>query len=758
VKGAETDDPIKAPMALDEIMVTARKRSEALQEVPIAAAVVSGSEIAEQGFPSLQDLARTMPGVILSEGGVTDRQFIRGIGSGDNPSFEQSVGTFIDGLYHGRSRTSERALFDIEHVEVLKGPQSTYFGDNTIAGALNILTRDPDARYSGNARIAYTPRFNGYAAQGGFDFPVASTASVRLGGFVDREDGWIKDVGVGEDIPHSRIGAVRATLVWKPTETLTAKLKAEHSHEAQQGGLPIVGANCPQSPPFPSPAGFCAAAVSSGAAANTGDLTRDTSPGQLTQLDSDDYVMTLSQSRDGLTLHSVTGYSQYSYALATDLDATPLDLFSAMGAERYRQLSQELRLASDGGHRLEYMGGLYYQHSNLFVQDAFDYAFLDSTVAGLPAFSPLAPYLPLVINDQFRESADEESAFAELTWKSMDRLRTIVAARYTLIDKQFMQTVGVGTSGGIFGPVTPLPGAAAALGSAFAQASGLASVGSVSLSRRDSHVSPSLIVQFDPTTTVMLYARYDNGFKAGGFNGADVGRNVGTLPFSPETVNSFEIGAKLKTSGNRLTLDVDAFHSAYENLQLAGIAPTATGTYENRVQNAGGAVARGIELDAAARVTPRLQTNVAATYLADYYTNYPNAVPTSLQTLEGAHSQSLTGQTLPNAPRFSGSWSVAYERNFASTASWRVENRVYAQTRVLLDFSNDPLLAQRSYIREDVTLAIDGRTGWELSATARNLTNAIIRTYGAPQPVSLGSFGFINEPPRSVMIQLSRQF
>jgi outer membrane receptor protein involved in Fe transport len=156
--------------------------------------------------------------VQLAQGSTSNRQIIRGIGSGDNPSFEQSVGTFVDDVYHGRSRTSEADLFDLDRVEILKGPQTTYFGNNAIAGALSELTHDPGNTFGGYMRGAYTPQFNGYTYEAAVDLPASNQLTARIAGQFARSDGWIDDLGAGQHIPNTQNAGIRGTLVWNPTE------------------------------------------------------------------------------------------------------------------------------------------------------------------------------------------------------------------------------------------------------------------------------------------------------------------------------------------------------------------------------------------------------------------------------------------------------------------------------------------------------------------------------------------------------------
>jgi len=748
----------EAPDVVEEVVVSARKRVESLQRVPISAVVVSGAALADKGATTIQDLTATLPAVKLAKGSGTNRQFIRGVGSGDNPSFEQSVGTFIDDIYHGRARTSEASLFDVERIEVLKGPQTTYFGNNAVAGALNIITRDPGDKFAGDARVSYVPEFQAYTAEAALDLPTSETLSFRLAGQGSGGNGWIDDKGTGDDTPHTRNRSVRGTLQWQPAENLRARLKGQYINEDQQGGLPIVRSGCPPQPEFGPASGFCAAAIAAGAGPLADDFVRNTSSGQFTRLESEDAVATLEVERQRFVLTSVTGYSHYDYALGTDLDLTPLSLLSVAAPEDYRQVSQELRITSTPQGAIEYIAGLYYQHSTLNGRNTFSYNFLAANIAAAPAFQPLLPYLPFAAQSQFREQNDTSSAFGALTWNALDALRVTGALRYTIVDKDFLQAIAVGTGRADYGAVTPFPAPLAGLGAAFAQGARLATVGATPLSRQDKHFSPSLTVQYDVGEDAMLYARFDHGFKAGGFNGVDLMGSAATLPFSRETADAVELGMKATVLEGRATLNVDVFRSKYKDLQLAGVVPSSAGTYVNRVQNAGGAVSRGIEIDASAQVTRRLRTTFSGTYLDSFYTRYPNATPTALQIRQGIPVQDLAGEPTVFAPKFSGSWTVSYSIDMGSALTWRVENRLFASSSYGLNFNNDPQVRQRAYVREDLTVALAGRSGWEVSLSGQNLTDEFIRTYGAALPATLGTYTFMTELPRHYAAQIKYSF
>jgi outer membrane receptor protein involved in Fe transport len=185
--------PTQAQLTLEEVIVTATKRPVGLQDVPIALSVMSGKKIVQQGITDLEEMAVFLPNVHIAEGGAGDQLFIRGIGSGINYGFEQSVGTFIDGVYFGRGQASRSAFLDVARVEVLKGPQSTLFGKNTIAGAISITSARPTEEFEGSIEVSAEPEFGGTAATLTLSGPITDTLGARLVIKKDESDGYVNN-------------------------------------------------------------------------------------------------------------------------------------------------------------------------------------------------------------------------------------------------------------------------------------------------------------------------------------------------------------------------------------------------------------------------------------------------------------------------------------------------------------------------------------------------------------------------------------
>jgi outer membrane receptor protein involved in Fe transport len=743
---------------LEEIVVTARKRAELLQDVPISATVVGGSGIVSAGITSVEQLTATLPSVTIAKGTLSNRQFIRGIGSGDNPGFEQSVGTFVDDVYHGRARNSEATLFDLERIEVLKGPQITYFGNNAIAGALNVRTRDPGDQLAGRVGASWTPEFDGYAVDAAVDLPASDTFQLRLAGQLIGQEGWIDDLGAGEKVPDADAAAIRATALWRPDDAVSVRIKAQVSDQDERGGLAIVRGECPPSDVFPGPAGFCGLAIATDAGPPSADFQRSTTPGQFHSLETEDYSVGIAVDLGGATLTSITAYTHYDYRLGTDLDVTPLELIAVSAPERHRQLSQELRLTSGDTGSLSYIAGLYYQSSDLDLRNTFSYPFITPTITAGPPFDALAPYLPFGAETVVDEKAKVRSAFGALTWQPGDRWQLTGALRYTEVDKDFAQVVSVGTANLDYSPVEPFPGALAGLGAALGSALGLATAGMNDLHRDDEELSPSFSVQYDAGPATMLYARYDHGFKAGGFNGIDLSSDPAVLPFAPETVDAVEAGVKTRFLDGRGALDVAVFRSDYDDLQLAGVVPSLSGNFVNRVQNAGSARAEGLDVELEWRVNANLKTSLAVVLLHTHYEDYSNATPTAEQALNGQPFQDLSGQATPFAPDVAARWVLNAVWPLGDRLDLEMENVLFYSDDYALNFNNDPFAHQDSYTRDDLRLSLIHGSGWSISLIGRNLGDEVIRNFGAALPASIGSFVYVTEPPRNVSLQVAFDF
>jgi len=752
---------------LAEIIVTAQKRAEDLQSVPVSVQVVSGQALSQQNLNSLETLGQTVPSVHVNSTGSGGQIFIRGIGSGTNQTFDQSVGLFIDDVYHGRARMTGATFLDLDHVEILKGPQSTFFGNNAIAGAFNIVTKKPDDGFDGYARALYG-QDGQYAAEAAASVPVSDTFAVRLAGMLNGIGGWQKNPYAGHDQPDDDNQAGRVTLLFKPSAALDATLKIEGSSNKDRSGSQI--GDCPPAAPFVS-AGFCLAALSLGIPTNLRSNENTTGASQGVDLSTFEDVLTVNYHFLGHTLTSVTGFYNYHSNQDIDADGTPSTLLNLRIDEQFHQLSQELRIVSPADQAIEYLAGLYFQTSELRGEPTdLSYYFLTPTIQSKPALAALVPYLPLGAGGTNAQDEHSYAVFGSLSWNVTERLKLSAGLRGSWVNKTLTFTNFYGTAAQTYGDIVPLPTNLQPLGAALlgAQTSGVAS-------RSDDAWLPSARIQYQLTPNAMLYASYAKGFKAGVPSGGTT-NGVAVPPILPERVNAYEVGLKSKWVDNRVLLNMDVFRSDYTDQQVQSAIFTPLGVPIFETTNAGASRSQGVEFESQWAVTSFLRLSADVTYLDSYYAHYPNVTLTGIQTFCRSHPtvpdclaqfpggvpalQDLSGHPTEYAPRWSGDLAAAFST--ALPHEYRLTTEVSAYFSTQYNYANngtdDPLLEQPGFTRLDsrVTLETPDRR-WALDVIGKNLTDRIIiagGTGGTSLPSSLGSLLLRKEEGRNVAAQV----
>jgi iron complex outermembrane receptor protein len=735
---------------IEEVVVTAQHRMEKLQDVPISAQVIGEQERVQQNVNTLSDLSQTAPAVNIVNGGRTNDMYIRGIGSGQNESFDQSVGTFIDDLYHGRSRTSASTFLDLDHVEILRGPQSTFFGNNAIAGALNIVTKRPSDTFDASARALYGS-YGQYVVEGAVGGPITDKIAVRAAMTVNGQNGWIDNIVDNKKLPADRDFGGRLTVLLKPTTDLDVTLKVDGSENRDSGGPFQQVIDCPPPAPFHA-AGFCKSVIAQGLPAGLANNHDAFAPGQGSKLDSGEAEMTVNYHRWGQTITSVTGFYQYHYNLNLETDGTPSPQLTGRNPEHYDQFSQEFRLASPTGQAIEYMVGAYFQTDDLSYSQDFNYFFLTPALQAVAPFAPLLPYLPLSQNTKYEQREHLYSAFGSLAWNVTDKLKISLGLRATSDSKAYNWNLIYGTATQTYGGIVPLPAAVASLPNAL----GIGTTGVLAGDRTDQALMPSGEIQYKFNPAVMAYASYSRGFKAGGFNGADTSANPANLPFKPEYVDAYEIGLKSKWLDNRILINIDAFRSDYKNLQVAQTVVTNGGSVIGIVNNAAASLSQGIEFEGQWVVNSDFHLAANVTYLDSHYINYKNASPTSLQQLEGSAVQDLSRRPTSYAPKWSGTLGASYRAHLPGDYQLTTElSTFFSSSYFFSTGTDDPLASEGAYARRDGRLTLDPPGGrWAVDLIGKNLTNRDILAYGMTQPTSLGSILGTKEEPRSVAVQV----
>lgn len=740
-------------LQLEKIVVTAQRREQSLQDVPISAQVFQQQVLAEQNINSLNDLSETVPSIHVGSNSRSANLYIRGTGSGESQNFDQSVGLFSDDIYQGRARVSDEMFLDLDRVEVLKGPQTTFFGNNAIAGAFNIVTNKPTDEFEGFTRELYGEDGQ-YAAEAAVGGPIAASLSARVALMTDGMTGWLHNETIDRDVPGENNVGGRLTLLFKPSSGLDIALKIEGSKNRNVGSLALQDANCPPPTPF-APVGFCKTAISLGIPVGLTNNNIAQNSGQQILLNTGDYVLTINSQKWGQTFTSVSGYYGYHFNENEDTDGTPLDLLNIQEPEKYHQFSQELRVTSPMGQTLEYFGGLYFQTDRLsFGHDDGDF-FLTPTLESAKAFAQLVPYLPLGQDMNFSQPERSYSLFGAATVHLADTLRWSAGLRASWVNKSYDWNLYYGSARELYGAIVPLPPSEAALAQTFANAAGLGVANTLSGSRDDHGVMPSTQVQYDVTPSAMAYFSYSRGWKAGGFNGSDTTGVPSNLPFAPEHVNAYEVGIKSEPFDHRVRLNLDVFRSNYTDLQVATNVASNSGAIFSLVRNAASSRTQGVELEGQWFISKAFRIIADVTYNDSRYISYPNVSPTQLQQLLGAKTQDLSG----NPTEFAPTWSETLTGSYTAylPCGYRLTTNVTGifSSSYFLTGNDDPTVEQGSYGRLDGRMSLataDER--WALDVIGKNLTNRDILTFGIAWPASLGSTWLQKEEPRNVAVQV----
>ncbi|MGA0608360.1 TonB-dependent receptor [Phenylobacterium sp. VNQ135] len=697
---------------IEEVVVTATKRDVALSDVPISVSVVTGKVLEETGVSTLSEIDDYIPNLVISETPSIPIVVMRGIGSSTGSlAFEQNVSMFIDGVYAGRPKQFAAPYFDVDHIEVLRGPQGALVGKNTSAGAIVAVTARPTA--APMARFGLSREFVLQRTQvsGVVSGPLTDRVGARLSLMAeDQAEGQLTNRVTGAEDPRPQAFVGRLVFDYRG-EGLDAVSKFE-AQRRRIGGQPFQTVSASRGIRF--------------------DKTREAGSAlgpEFDEIRAENGMVRLDKDLAGHTLTAVSGYSAYRAATGLDSDYYTPDLSYSRFNEDYEQWSQEIRLVSPEGQRFDYIVGLYGQRSDLFITRGTHQTF--------------------AINGSNRRYFDQEtkiwSAFAEGVLKLTPTLRAKVGLRYTWEDKtaSYRQITGAGALGGT-APTTI----------AFQDA------------RSEELFDPSAVLQWDATPDAMLFLSLAKGSKGGGFQGDIAGARLASFQIKPERSRSLEAGGKFQLLDRRAYLNATAFLTQYENLQLTTIDPNGTGL-NFTTRNAGEAESYGVEVETAWRITPTLSALASLAYLHAEFTDFAAGQCALGQPANGAlpGTCSFNGVSLPYAPRWNGSASLNWRRPLRDF-ELRTSLGIRFSDAARYTSTNDPQAVQAAFAKADVRVAIAAPGDrWEMALSVRNLTDERTFSFVTPNPVG-NAFGGtgpdgrvkVMDAPRTVEAQLNLRF
>ncbi len=730
---------------LQEVTVTARHRQENLQSVPIAITALTGDQLeANPGQQDLKEIEAQLPSVqIEGYSGRNQTITIRGLGTNagsTNDGLEQGVGLYIDGIYYARTGTAIEDLSNIASIAELRGPQGTLFGKNTVAGAIDIQTKEASFTFGGYAQITFG-NYGFVNAQANVTGPITDELAGELTLNRTYRDGDIYNTTYHDHWDNRDDESIRAELVFKPDEDFKYRLGFDYDQQIGDIGfltatavLPTTLANGKSVAGFYTKAGYV-------------DYTpipiepfsrqTDINSSQYDKMPSGGFTGRGDWQLGDLTLNSITGYRAYEWLPNFDADYTGASIYTeGIVITHQQQFSQEFRVTSPTGQDIEFTSGLYY-----WFQKNDD---LSVTTYGADAakwfFGPTSN--PAYLNNltsaaHIQPITDSYAGYGQATWHITPELSLTGGFRYTYEVKQGIYD---GWQQGDPTPISALPAAEQA--KAVILRNAYAPVSAYSVHTDDGEPSGTVNLSYNVTPDVLSYATYSRGYKSAGINLVNLTPGI-TVLVQPEQVDDYELGAKTTLLDHRVTLNANLFWTTDDNFQT-NVITAYEGRFVGYIGNVPEVQTRGVELDAAAEPLPGLKTTLSAIYDDATYVTYPNAVcPFQLSYKT---SCDLSGKPLAGTPRWSASLSAEYDHAFDGAdgllgyigGDWHVQSSQYSAV------NDDPYSKIAGYGIAALHVGVRTESGLNAEFWVRNLldknyynTLAIASTEG----LVVGSYG-----------------
>ncbi len=697
--------------ALEEIIVTAQKRAESLQDVPIAVSAFDAETLRLSGISSLDDISQRTPGLTMGRFNAVQPQiFIRGIGSTDqSASGDQSVGIFIDGVYMGRTGFVDLDFFDLERVEVLRGPQGTLYGKNVVGGAINLVTERPSDTF--DARLEATVgNLDRRSLRGVVHGPLADTLAGKLTVSWTERDGYARSATTGRKLSDEDNLTLRGSLLFTPADDLDVLVTADYARDRLAGNnRHCLGEQfiffpwfAPGSPFAPSPC-------------SPDPFTNEKTVDGFQNRDVGGMSATVTWDAPFGELTSITAWRKGDYDIQEDFSGSDAPLVVRNAIDEIEQFSQEFRIAdqtADG--RFNWLAGVYGYWADIERVENNDFSGNDVPIALLLLQVPPGT-VPSFNTFYFQENETTSYAiFGQGTWALSDEVNLTVGARYTY-EKKKADIRGAG-----FDPTESF----------------LVAPYDISASKSWNAFTPKVTLDWRPVEELMLYFSVADGFKSGGFNGTAPDSVAAQTPFDQEEARQFEIGLKSELLDRRLRANLTAFHIDYDDLQVFQLVDGA----RLIVDNAADARSRGMELEVLAQVTDALTLSGHYAYLDTKYKDFINEA-----------GEDFSGNRLTRAPKHSYNLGATYRTDIDRRFGLTLHAEYSYRSRVFYDPDNFPLVGDGGRGLLDARAVLSLRDhNVDISLWGRNLTDKVHVTQAidgrGPFNLSQNAAGVIGEP------------
>ena len=696
---------------VEEIIVTATKRAESIQDVPISISAYSGDFLENSDIRTLQDLSLYAPNFTMaySSQATNARIFIRGVGSVGNSGIETSVGVFVDGVYYPRPGSVIGNLLDIETAEVLRGPQGTLFGRNTAAGALNLTTRDPSDEFEGYLQ-AGAGDYGAYSLETVINAPFSDKVAGRFAAKYAERDGYGFNSLTDEEIGERDDLTLRAKLGIDFTDNVYGTLTLDYN-EVNSGGQVMELLPETSSPVFD---GTMTALFGQPVSTSDG----------YDQVVNQDHQDSLADEQWGVafdlefaagnhTVRSITAYRDWEANNRESALRITGDVLPRNHNYTTETISQEFQLLSPTDQALTYVLGVFYYEEDYDIDEDFD-AGVDACIpvvfalAGAGAAGACAAMSQFPATDSdYTQSLTSTAAFAQATYNFSERFSMTFGGRYTddSKDAAFVQTTPNAIIGSLFRAPEEVP----------------------DLSSDDSASTWLVNASFHPSDEVMLFATASTGFKGGGFNSGGSGAALGRdrRIFQEETSTNYELGIKSRLGGGRATLNVTLYHTELDDFQDRSFDGLSFLT-----RNAGKRTQQGVEADFVLNPVDSLTIFGGVSYLDAVFDSFEDASPlpgNETSPDPDLSAPDLKGQTPHFSPEWQGSLVVEWRAAFASgDLEWflRPEYTYIGEQNIGGNTNLNPQSIQDAYGLINLRLGIGAADGsWQITAYGKNLSD-----------------------------------
>lgn len=722
---------VAAVPELEQIVVTAQKREQSVQDVPISISAVSAAGLERNKVDSIFSLQAVVPGLqvqAVDPPGQGTAFALRGLGNSVfNMGFDPAVATFVDGIYRSRSGlVASTDFLDLDRVEVLKGPQGTLFGKNTTAGVVHLISKKPDFNAVSGLVEVGGEEYSRFRVKAAINLPASDTLAFRLAANVAHGDGWLKVVGGGDNINNLNRWAVKAQMLFEPSKNFSMHVIADFAKVNERTNLPLRIVNDPR-----SAAANGALATAAGSSiidpANLSGLTTESNiPPQYRAEDKGVAVELNWAPAEGLKLTSLSGYRHYNDSMSKDNDFSGVDMLrSQQDLPKVTLASEELRLAGKvdlgTGRALNWMFGGFYSDEKIELENDFIWG---SQIGNLQFFGPII--VPgIAFQHHFQQDIKSKAAFGQLTYDFTDQLSLTTGVRWS-DDKKDGSMVSAYPVTNNFGLPNSLP---------------LAVVHDYDTEYKSAAPTYTASLQYKPMEDVMTYFTYAHGYKSGGISmtrdaagealffgspvagcptgSVSVGGPLCSAPasdprFDKETADHFELGLKSDLADGRVRLNVALFNTHFKGLQLQTLR--ADGSFA--VSNVAGARSQGVELETLWAATSELTVNASVQYLD---AKFDSGIP-ALTIAPGFLP--LGGERLPFSSEWTGNLGLNYEHHLSG--DWRVFASGNAYYRTSYFNFTEPVVdrVQGGYALYTLRAGF-GAKNWDIAAACRNCGDKI---------------------------------